>query len=320
MARAIAIANNDVVQIVWQYDRLIRDCLGFEVSRQQDGAAPGGKWVALPAWVGFKGQKNPTWTASTTTVWPIQKFQWKDLTARRGETFGYRIVPMVGKPGKLNPLLSQALYTKPVTLTPDCGGGFSAYFNRGILSTQFLTHQIKSGPSGAPNYRVLKDRIDQPDDPLREALAGQLIEGVETLLERAAKQGGTCYAALYELDDPELVQRLLDMGGKLHLILSNTGPDDATNHSARQALHESEVDITDRFLSSGHIGHNKFVVYVGPGGAPEAVLLGSTNWTDTGLCAQSNNALIVESARDRPSLQGVLGQAESRREARTGST
>jgi phosphatidylserine/phosphatidylglycerophosphate/cardiolipin synthase-like enzyme len=81
----------------------------------------------------------------------------------------------------------------------------------------------------------------------------------------------------------------------LHLILSNTGSDDATNKAARQALHDNGTDITDRFLPSSHIGHNKFVVYVGRNNAPQAVLLGSTNWTDTGLCAQSNNSLIVES-------------------------
>jgi len=35
-------------------------------------------------------------------------------------------------------------------------------------------------------------------------------------------------------------------------------------------------------------------VHVDAQGHARAVLLGSTNWTDTGVCAQSNNALIVE--------------------------
>jgi phosphatidylserine/phosphatidylglycerophosphate/cardiolipin synthase-like enzyme len=47
-------------------------------------------------------------------------------------------------------------------------------------------------------------------------------------------------------------------------------------------------------LGSGHIGHNKFVVYVAADGTPQAVLTGSTNWTSLGLCGQSNNALIIE--------------------------
>lgn len=201
---------------------------------------------------------------------------------------------MAGAPGKLQPQTGQTLYTNTVTLTPKYGS-FSAYFNRGILSTQFVAHQIKPGPSGAPNFKILTNRIDQPGDPLRNALAGQIIEGIETLLERAKSEGGACYAALYELNDPELVKLLLSMGkDELHIILSNTGASDATDKAARQSLHDNGTDITDRFLPSGHIGHNKFVVFVGRDNRPQSVLLGSTNWTDTALCAQSNNALIVE--------------------------
>src|SRR5215831_5768945 len=296
MTDAIALANNDVVLVAWRYAQPIDGCLGFEVSRQENGTTADGNWVPLPAWVGFKGDENPQWTQKTTTLWPIQKFEWKDLTAARGKSYGYRIVPMVGTPGNLEPQMRHALYTNTASLTPQ-RGSFSVYFNRGILSTQFVAHQIKSGTEGTPNYRVLKSRIDQPGDPLRSALAGQIIEGVEVLLDRAVTKGGSCYAALYELDDTELVQRLAGMKeGQLHLILSNAGTADATNAPARQTLHESGVDITDRFLPTNHIGHNKFVAYVDAANEPKAVLLGSTNWTDTGLCAQSNNALVVESA------------------------
>src|SRR5206468_923570 len=42
------------------------------------------------------------------------------------------------------------------------------------------------------------------------------------------------------------------------------------------------------------IGHNKFLVYVDRKGDPQAVLLGSTNWTSTGLSTQTNNTIVVE--------------------------
>ena len=48
-------------------------------------------------------------------------------------------------------------------------------------------------------------------------------------------------------------------------------------------------------MPTGHIGHNKFVVYADAAGKPAAVLLGSTNWTANGLCAQTNNSLVIES-------------------------
>src|SRR5215467_5354410 len=94
---AFALAHNDVAQIVWRYDAKIPGCLGFAVYRKEGGTSGAdGAWVPLPAWVGFVGQSNPSWTPKTTEVWPIQKFEWKDLTAKRGGTYSYRIVPVSG--------------------------------------------------------------------------------------------------------------------------------------------------------------------------------------------------------------------------------
>ena len=296
MPNAISFADNDVIQIAWRYPEKIPGCLGFAIYRKTGAPEEAGSWEPLETWVGFAGQSNPAWTQHSSEEWPVQAFEWKDLLAARGSAWSHRIVPLVGEPGKLVPRGDLAVVAGPSTLTPD-RGSFKTYFNRGILSTQFLAHQIPPGPDGAPNYKVLTDRIDQPGDPLRQALAGQILEGVELLLKRTAEQGGSSYLALYELNDPELVQLLLQ-AANLHLILSNTGTDDATNHASRQALHErTGIEIIDRFVPSGHIGHNKFCVHVDSAGHPQAVLLGSTNWTDTGICAQSNNALVVEDSR-----------------------
>ena len=295
---ALALANNDVVQLVWRYSAKIANRLGFAVYRKEGAPDSSNPWTPLPAWVGFVGQSNPAWTPKTTEFWPIQKFEWKDLTAKRGSTYSYRIVPVSGDPNSQAVLTlhtDSALLAGPATLTPQ-RGSFSSFFNRGILSTQFLSHAVPAGPSGAPNYKVLTDRIDQPGDPLRTALAGQILEGLESLLVKAQQEGGAVFAALYELTDPELVQVLLQNKDKLHLILSNTGKDDTENKPARQSLHDSGADITDRFVPSGHIGHNKFMIYADPQGTPQSVLLGSTNWTDTAICAQANNTLIAQNA------------------------
>jgi phosphatidylserine/phosphatidylglycerophosphate/cardiolipin synthase-like enzyme len=297
MAQALALANNDVAQLNWQCDAKIPDCLGFAIHRGEGSPPAAGKGQSLPAWVGFEGQSNPVWHRSTTTTWPIQKFEWRDLTARRGKTYGYRIVPMVGTPDALTPREDLALTCGPVTLTPH-RGSFSTYFNRGLLSTQFLVHQLPTDKDGKPDTSALMQHIATPGDPLRKALAGQILEGLEALLDQARREGGSCFAALYELADTELVSQLEGLE-TLHLILTNTDDGDQENQPARQALHALQADgkvaeVIDRFVASNHIGHNKFVVYVDSTNAPRAVLLGSTNWTDTAVCGQSNNALIVE--------------------------
>ena len=70
------------------------------------------------------------------------------------------------------------------------------------------------------------------------------------------------------------------------------------NRDARNALSSSTPGkIFYRLPPSAHIVHNKFLIYVDANGKPQAVLTGSTNWTATGLCAQTNNALVIEESQ-----------------------
>jgi phosphatidylserine/phosphatidylglycerophosphate/cardiolipin synthase-like enzyme len=91
------------------------------------------------------------------------------------------------------------------------------------------------------------------------------------------------------------VDRLIAAKSFIHLILANTGSDDAENHPWRAKLKAAGVDVIDRMVADGHIAHNKFCLYADSSGKPRAVLSGSTNWTPTGLCTQSNNAVVIES-------------------------
>ncbi|MBK7359183.1 MAG: hypothetical protein IPI45_06245 [Saprospiraceae bacterium] len=291
MNQAKAFANNDVVLLVWDYENPIDDCLGFCIKRKNINT---NKEVTLESMVGFKKESVETRQFKPTTIWPIQKFNWRDFTAESGATYEYTIIPMTGTSTNLKAKSHAKVITNQVTLSPGTGK-IKAYFNRGILSTQFVSSQIPKSSSGIPNYKILLDRIKQTGDKLRNKLADELKDAVMSLLDKAIKEKGECYCSLYELSDPELVEKLLEAKDRVHLILSNTGADDSTNEVARASLHDSGMDITDRMVSSGHIGHNKFVIYVNPQGKPTTVMTGSTNWTTTGLCSQSNNAIIIQS-------------------------
>jgi phosphatidylserine/phosphatidylglycerophosphate/cardiolipin synthase-like enzyme len=297
---AIAISNNDMVYLHWHFADKITHCLGFSVIRHE---AKTNKKETLPAMVGFPSDKPAGNKFKDTDTWPVQKFSWKDLFAKRGGTYWYEIVPMIGKPGNLKPNVLQAMRTNSVTLSSR-RGSCSVFFNRGIISTQAIARTLPKAKSGLPSADALKTAIQNPDDPIRKRLMGDLEQGVLTLLDRAKSQSqGECYCALYELSDKDLISHLEGLGPKVHIVLSNAGEDtkkgsgdgDSTNHNARRVLHTPHLDVTDRMLNKGHIGHNKFVVYR-EGKVARAVLCGSTNWTATGLCAQSNNSIIFESA------------------------
>src|SRR5262249_12704513 len=110
------------------------------------------------------------------------------------------------------------------------------------------------------------------------------------------------------LSDPELIDLLKKNQKRLNLILSTAGSTkpkkgsgdpvkwDTENHDTRQDLMKlMGKRMHNRFFNnSAHIGHNKFAVLV-KGGKPTAVWTGSTNWTQTGLCAQTNNTIVLDS-------------------------
>jgi phosphatidylserine/phosphatidylglycerophosphate/cardiolipin synthase-like enzyme len=101
------------------------------------------------------------------------------------------------------------------------------------------------------------------------------------------------------LKDDELVSLLIDNKDRIEVILSNTSKArggtvwDATNKDSRKTLKNAGVTVHDRMFNNNHIGHNKFAVWLDAGNTPRAVMTGSTNWTSTGLCGQSNNSLVV---------------------------
>lgn len=296
VAKAMAYANNDVVQIGWSIDQKLPGCIGFAVSRLPvDADVPE---EPLTSHVGFEEGDPQQWKARPTTQQPIAGFRWRDLAPVRGKPVRYKIVAMQGPAADPQPVPGfKPLITPPVTAT-ETYGNIRVYFNRGILSTQHLARALEA-EGVKPSPATLQPHIEKPGDRIRLDLTGQLLEGLTSIIDRASKEGGRCFAALYEFTDTELIGKLASLQN-VEIILSNNGtgsdgePYDKGNIDAAKAL--GGKPLTRRYMPAGQIGHNKFVVYVGPDGEAKSVLTGSTNWTPTGLCTQSNNCVIVESA------------------------
>jgi phosphatidylserine/phosphatidylglycerophosphate/cardiolipin synthase-like enzyme len=288
-----AYANCDRAQVVWQLDARVPNCRGFALYRREGGTGEG---EALPTWVGFGDQQAPPpGTMRPSTEWPIQKFMWSDFDAPSDTAVSYRVVPMVGKEGNLQPAEEHATdWSNEVVASAAAGTGYSAYFNRGILATQWIARKLREMK---PGHQIgsLKKAIATPGDPIRTFLAGAVLPELPSLLEGAE----TIYAALYELNDPELLAALEKLGPKANVVLANgadTGPGEDENCLAREFLKKANVTVHDRLVRGYHFAHNKFLVLCDANGAPHAVWTGSTNWTTTGLCTQANNALLIEDA------------------------
>jgi phosphatidylserine/phosphatidylglycerophosphate/cardiolipin synthase-like enzyme len=292
--KAVAFANNDIAVVAWTFGGKLPDCLGFAVYRIDVRA---GTETCLPALATFENQQATP--GRTTADDPVQKFFWKDVYAKRGGLYKYKIVPMTGTPGHLQPMPYGPAVSNQVQLSPHYGT-LSAYFNRGILATQATAHVLTDGTPAGSMVSALRAHIIKPGDKLRQDLAGQMIEALTALSDEAADTGAEVFCALYEFQDPEVIDHLAALKDKANVILSNLPGKDAdgskTNDSyaaQRQQIRDAGADVIDRFMPSGHIGHNKFQVL--DKGGPQAVLFGSTNWTSNALCAQTNNSIIARS-------------------------
>ena len=306
--KAFAIANNDYVHVAWDFGELLTNCGGFAVYRITDGGNAQGE--PLPTFVRDASGKRVKVTCEDQ---PIRKYNWRDVLEKRGGRYKYRVVPMQG-PKQPMQGIAPAVTADWVDVTPKQGAKVEVYFNRGILGSQSVADKIWNPSQDKPDFAKITELIRDPNSDLRKSLSGQLFAALTTLLDRAKRDGGSCWASLYELTDPTLIDRLCACD-EIHLILSNNNgsPDDGSegddpnsnqydgkNQPAAAKIaaaiagrHNSE--LIRRYMPPGHIGHNKFMVYKDKQGTSRAVLTGSTNWTATGLCTQSNNAIIIES-------------------------
>lgn len=289
----VAHANCDDAYVVWRYPKEILGCRGFALYRRPEGGEP----EPVQTFVPFAGEEGKSGEHRPSTEWPIQRFGWTDVLARSGETVSYRVVPMVGKAGALEEAEDQASpWSDPVSVTDEAGDGLRAYFNRGVLATQSVARRLKGDE---PWTKQLKQMIATPGNITREYLSGGLRLGLRKVLADAlADPKAELYAALFELDDPELVADLCALRGRAHVILAN-GADHKgdENEEARKALEEGKVDVHKRMTGS-RLAHNKYLLVCDGDGSPRLTWTGSTNWTMTGLCTQVNNGILI----DRPEV------------------
>jgi len=273
--------------------------MGFALYRVDSN----GQETPLPSHAVFPGDTIAR--GQTTAQFPIQKFYWKDPYARLegaktgNSTFRYKVVPLEGPPHALKPMASlPILITNEVTISGVCSPSVTAIFNRGLISTQHVSEALKGHVSNSSLLAAIK----VPGNQLRKDLAGDIL-GTLTGFVARAKTSGSIYAALYELTDVELVQSLVGIKGKLHIVLANIvakptpgGSEEkpGENDDSQKKLDASAGSVLYRQPPSSHIVHNKFLIYVDSRRKPQAVLTGSCNWTDTGMCAQTNNSIVIQ--------------------------
>jgi phosphatidylserine/phosphatidylglycerophosphate/cardiolipin synthase-like enzyme len=299
--------NGDDTFLVWRIEKPIPGCRGFAVYRRRNG-----KEEILPSYAGFANEDWKRGDLKPSTVWPVQKFMWTDYTVMTGDEVSYRVVPMAGPDrNHLQPVEDQASdWSSPAKLDPWVTQQIGCYFNRGIVATQWVQRMLGASLSVRQRAAKLDQVVEDLKNPTaRNALAGELRDGLLDLLKKARSQKLQVYAALFELTDDELIGALAALGEKAFVVLADgavSAPKKSDNDVpaaksttdenavARKTLEKAKVEVHSRMTKGKFLAHNKILVVCDEKGNPHLTWTGSTNWTPSGLCTQANNGLLID--------------------------
>jgi phosphatidylserine/phosphatidylglycerophosphate/cardiolipin synthase-like enzyme len=295
-------SNADDVHLVWRHDADIPGCLGFAIECRRSDGEP--KYLSNR--VGFENDtevdtNGKRLTSRSSQIWPFQRYDWTDHAADLGDVIAYRVVARVlDDHGTLVDGPSSD-WSQTLTLSADCGDGVSVHFNRGYVLSQFMSRYMQRKGITLGQLKATAVIVSENvDHEARNFLGGTLREAMLAMMDEVAQSPGMeLHAALYELSDKELVDALVAIGDRAHIVLANGSVDEDgedENADARARLNEAGCVVHDRFLAPQALAHNKFVVIghrEGESFRPEKVWTGSTNWTPTGLCTQLNNGIML---------------------------
>jgi len=216
MATSIKISvytNSDDAFVAWAPSDFIPGCRGFLLERSRK-TATGDKVEPVENRVGFEKDKPKSGEVRPSSEWPFQRFNWTDHAVDVGAQVRYRVTAMIdggsGRPYKKG---AASKWTPWAKLSADAGGGFSCFFNRGLVLSQFVARYLKSKNLTPAKFKAqLKENVDPK---FRAFLEGDLGIKIADML-KDAQANGELHAALYELGDEKLEDAMIAATARIH--------------------------------------------------------------------------------------------------------
>jgi phosphatidylserine/phosphatidylglycerophosphate/cardiolipin synthase-like enzyme len=254
---------------------------------------------------------------------PFHKFRWLHVPGAPPNAgkpvmgnYTYTVTPRYFAGGKLLPLDPTLGVSKRVKVQPFVSGSVELSFTRGYVQSQAYADrygpQARIRPAGR---ELLYDTAavagtDPRGNPYTYAeeyawLGSTAREKVFGLLDAViADPKLSVDVFAYDLNEPDLVQRLLTLAGKgrIRIVLD----DAALHHSATKPKPEDQVEALFAKARKGkaaikrgkfsRYAHDKVMVVRHADTGPVKVLTGSTNFSVTGLYVNSNHVLVFTDA------------------------
>jgi phosphatidylserine/phosphatidylglycerophosphate/cardiolipin synthase-like enzyme len=284
--------------------------LGFGIQRSiKDGPA---HWLQGSRIFPYAADDISPGTLVDTNRHPIQDFLWSDFTAEEGTEYTYRVVAM--REQVEHPTESESVSVTLTTESPE-GGDHDVYFNRGAAASQQYARKFHNRPP------------DQEGPAAWTWLSRGLVEALQGFIALANGAEWGLRVAAYEFTYGPVLESLRDahLSGADVRIIYHARERDSEEHDRhgnvkhnadgtviltqagrnRQAVRAAKIVHLCKerqAKTKSDISHNKFIVLL-KNDSPEAVLTGSTNFTEGGIFGHSNLVHIVQ---DRGVAQAYL--------------
>lgn len=293
------------------------DFVGFSIEYLPPG---GDRFWAVKNRIHFPGRSVPTEPGQPpeqypSTEAPFQAFRWVHFprVADTPGLFTYRVTPRFMNAEHI--LAVGIAQTAKISLAAETmPGKLNVAFTRGYVSSQAFVDKFGGEAAFAKLIPPSADEGNEfvPTHPQAEAayawMGFEARARILKLLEDAATAGANVMVVAYELNLPELIDRLVVIGPKLRIILDNSvssskkadgtttikdkGAPNSAESRAAAVLQLAGAQVVRQHMRA--LQHNKMIVVDGLN--LKRVVFGSTNFSWRGFFVQANNAVTVDGA------------------------
>jgi phosphatidylserine/phosphatidylglycerophosphate/cardiolipin synthase-like enzyme len=222
----------------------------------------------------------------STRKHPIQGFTWSDFSAKPGYDYTYEVVALRGSPA--NPQEAERVEVRVRTEAEDLAGSrHHVHFNRGAAASQEYTRRFGDKSP------------DEVGPAAFDWLSRGAAEAIRKFIERAAGPGWGLRVCAYEFTEDHVLEALKAASRrKADVKILYHARNDSTKKSNETAIRKFGLSrlCKKRNAKGLALSHNKVLVLT-KGGVAQAVLTGSTNFSEGGIYGHSNVVHICEDNR-----------------------
>lgn len=287
----------------WKRGEPPLDFVGFAIEYKEPG---GQKFFSIRnrlAFLGSSEELNPN--TLSTKLSPIQKFRWVHFprNADLPGKFVYRVSPVFMNDRE--ELSYGEMQQVAIELRRETYPGLlNVAFTRGFISSQAFVNRYQSAGdiSTLLPAKAAVGLAFMPSHPkANEALAWMGFEArsavIEVLDQAIADSRAEVRVVAFDLNEPDVVNRLEKLGGRLRIIIDDSPDHEKEGSSENQAQNRLVKSAGAGNVKRQHMSalqHNKTIVVDSP--SAKIVVCGSTNFSWRGFFVQANNVVVLKGA------------------------